>query len=76
MWKENWGGVKFKKEFESDLRPWSWGWVVMCGYRFKGNKKIKKIKRKKNKKEKKSECVWVSECDNCYESKKGNEWLV
>ena len=50
--------------------------MVMCGYRFKGNKKIKKIKRKKNKKEKKSECVWVSECDNCYESKKGNEWLV
>ena len=31
--------------------------MVMCGYRFKGNKKIKKIKRKKNKKEKKSECV-------------------
>ena len=23
--KENWGGVKLKKEFESDLRPWGWG---------------------------------------------------
>ena len=41
----------------------------MCGYKFKGNKK-----KKKKQKENKSARVWVNECDNCYESKKGNEW--
>ena len=39
-------------------------------------REIKKNKKIKNKKDKKSERVWVSECDNCYESKKGHEWLV
>ena len=32
-------GKKTEKEFDSDLRSWGGGWMVMYGYRFKGNKK-------------------------------------